>query len=151
MGSGTPSMNLSQKISHPDWLPDAMRHADSVNRLYRSGAIPEVLQHTMVSNAADRIIRACYPTRWSLVRLMIVQAIKGDTERIHGILYRFWRYRIQMKSQAADIHRMMTQMCPACSERHTFTKWSEDCFECNGCGQKLDFAALHAVEEEEDA
>ena len=91
--------HLRRKIAHPDWLPDALTHSQSVGRLYLAGTIPEILRHELLSNAADRVLRACYRSRWELVWVMFGKALRGERERIYGIIYRFWRYRVQMKSQ----------------------------------------------------
>ncbi len=143
-------MNLKRRIARPALLPDAMAHSESVNRLYRNGLVPEILKHQLVAGAAERILRACYRSRWEMVWAFFLSALRGTHERFYGILWRFWRYRIQRKSQAEDIHRLMTDVCPACGKREEIQEIGEDEYLCPGCGHKMTFMELADVQPEEE-
>lgn len=143
-------MNLKRKIAHPGWLPDAMEHSASVGRLYLQGSIPGMLQHNLVSGAADRVLRACYRNRWELVWVMIEKALSNDWQRIRAFFWRFWRYRIQHKSEEADIRRILSDTCPHCKERHEMRKLGEDEYQCPGCGGKMDFCELADAQPEDE-
>lgn len=120
-------------IAHPDWLPEALSHMASLCRIEKDGHMPESIRFMMLENAADRILRACFSSRWSMLWYLFLGALQNEQSRIYGACFRFWRYKVQGKSAAEDWHRMMSSLCPRCKERHEIPRISEDLFRCKGC------------------
>lgn len=140
--------NLKRKIAHPAQLPAALKNTESVSRLYLGGLIPDVLKCELLVGSADRVLRACYRNRWEIAWVMLRKAVRSERERIHGILWRFWRYQIQMKSQAEDLRLLMTEVCPHCRERHEIREISDGRYQCPGCSETMDFCELAAAQPE---
>lgn len=115
---GGNQVNKYRTIPHPSALPDALEHMASLCQIEKLGRMPGSIRFMMLENAADRIMRCCFRNRWTMLWYVFLQALRSERERAHGILYRFWRYKIQGKSLGADWHEMMSSLCPRCKERH---------------------------------
>jgi ribosomal protein L37AE/L43A len=123
---------------------------ESLCRIEKDGRMPGSIRFMMLENAADRIMRACFKNRWSMVWYLFLQALRSERERVSGSCYRFWRYKIQGRSPDADWHQMMTQMCPRCNERHEMAKLSEELYQCSGCSAQMDEGELIMAQPEDE-
>ena len=140
----------SRPIAHPDWLKEAMKDFKTTTRIYNKGILPDSIEFFMVTTPIHRMMRCCFRNQWALLWWTFCRALAHERERLSGMLYRFWRYRIQMKSQEADLHRILTSVCPRCNDRCEIPRVGEDSYKCDGCHAVMDFGELVMSQPEED-
>ncbi len=143
-------MRKSRPITHPDWLKQAMDDFKKTTQLHERGILPGSIEFFMISTPIYRMMRCCFPNRWAVLWWVFCDAIGHERERLYGVLYRFWRYRVKMKSQDEDFHKMMTSLCPFCHERHEIPQIKEDVHKCEGCGAEMDFGELVMSQPEDE-
>lgn len=143
-------MPKSRPIAHPDWLKQAMEDFKKTISLHERGILPKSIEFFMISTPIHRMMRCLFPNRWSMIWWMFCEALWHECERLHGFLYRFWRYRIKMKSQDEDFHRMMTSVCPHCQGRHEIPQVKQDLYRCDGCHAEMDFGELVMAQPEDE-
>ncbi len=144
-------MDKYRPVAHPDWLPEALEHMGSLCRIEKDGRMPDSIRFMMLENAADRIMRACFKSRWAMLWYLFVAALQNERSRVHGAVYRFWRYKVQGKSPDADWHAMISMVCPRCKDRCEIPRVGEDLFQCSGCKAKLDeYELVMGQPEDED-
>lgn len=145
-----------RSIAHPEWLRSALRDFKSTERLYLNGTFPKVLEFPMMAVAIHRQLRSCFRSRWAMLWWLFIDALGFERERLHGVLYRFWRYRVKMKSQDSDMNKFLSQNCPQCHNRCTFSvpvvpQTDKHILQCDGCGALSDFEERYlAADDDED-
>ena len=70
--------------------------------------------------------------------------------RVPDAAYRFWRYKILMRSADRDLHDMTSYRCLECSQMRIFNETSDDHFACEGCGWKCNFGGLIEMTDDDD-
>ncbi len=132
----------NQSLAHPEWLDQFWKDFDSQTALIRNKRMPEVLWFPFITVLACRMLRIAFRSRWAAARYILRWAFEGAREDLYGIAVRFWRYKILMRSQARDLHEMMSYRCLKCAEMHPFNETGDDEFVCDGCGWKTDFSGI---------
>jgi hypothetical protein len=93
------------KIQHPDWLQGEKIAKDY--DLYRRGLIPDSIAGFMLATPLKHDLRAIYGGHFRASWALFMDGVRAVRETIHGHLYRFWRYRVQLKSQERDFNEML--------------------------------------------
>jgi hypothetical protein len=102
-------MRNPRKISHHDWLAEALKDFEKTTKLHQSGVLPGSIEFFMITTPIWRLMRCCFPNRWAALLWVFKQCVKAELEDIYRDLWRFWRYRICLKSQEADLRELMAQ------------------------------------------
>ena len=135
-------MRKYRRIAHPDWLKNALNSFERTSKLYQSGILPGSIEFFMLTTPVWRLLRCCFPNRWDALWWVFKHCVKAEFEAVYGALYRFWRYRICLKSQDADMYEMTAQVCPRCRVKCEITKLEDDKYKCSSCGAVMDFGEL---------
>jgi hypothetical protein len=144
-----------RSIAHPDWLKTAMKDFESTQRNYARGVYPSSIEFFMLTTPIHRLLRCCFRNHWAMLWWLFVKALQSERERIGGILWRFWHYRILMESEDAALNEMLSQNCPKCGNRCTFStpdgpRSGDEELKCDGCGAISDFEERFAVAEDDE-
>jgi ribosomal protein L37AE/L43A len=131
-----------RSLAHPEWLDQFWTDFDRQTALIRNGTLPEVLHFLFLVTLACRILKIAFRSRWAAARYVMAWAAAGTREYIHGVVLRFWRYRVLMRSQDRDFRELISHHCTKCKELHPFDATGDDEWACSGCGWKTDFSGL---------
>ena len=101
--------DLNRTMAHPDWVDDAYKSLCTTMRLRQQGVMPSVLETTMVVTPMCRMLRGIYGDDWTAVWALAGAAAENTWSCWRGALWRFWRYRICLKSPDQDWNEMMEE------------------------------------------
>lgn len=131
-----------KRVAHPEWLESALKDMDGFRRVHKLPHFPKVLEYPMLTTHIKRLTRVVWPNGYVTAWVFFCAALAHTREHVIGILYRFWRYRILMKSQERDLREMMSYECSGCKVLSPFTAIGEDRWACDSCGHQVDFDGL---------
>ena len=131
-----------RSVAHPEWLPQFFEDFDRQTALIKNGTLPEVLHFPFLVTLACRILKIAFKSRWAAARYVVAWSVAGLREYAYGVAFRFWRYRVLMRSQDRDFRELISHRCAQCKELHPFDATGDDEWTCSGCGWKTDFSGL---------
>ncbi len=97
------------KIAHPDWMPAATQALAKSLRLYHNGAIPSCIQVALLVVPTKYVLRSIYGSDLRAALALLWEALKQIPGKIHGVLWRFWHYRVRMESQERALNEMRSE------------------------------------------
>lgn len=136
------SRDTGKSIAHPEWVDSALEDIAKFRRIRALPHFPKSLDYPMFTTDVARLAKCAWPSLYHAAWWFLCRAIGSTKERIHGTIYRFWRYRIQMKSQDRDWREMMSYLCLKCTVMSPFTETGDDQFTCESCGWVTDFSGI---------
>ena len=95
------------KVVHPDWLPGATASLRKTLELMDNGSLPVCLTKPMLVVPMRWVLRSIYGNNLKAALALLWYALGQEAEDFRGRLYRFWRYRICMKSPERDWNELM--------------------------------------------
>lgn len=145
-------MNFQGKrIAKRDWFMRDIERVVKQADLHSQKLVPESIEVFLAYTPLRACLRDLFGSHWTVLRVLFVSAVKTSIDDVRGSVWRFWRYRILMKSQDADLNDMISQTCPKCMARGVIEEISEDMYKCPNCSGVFDFEDLiYAQPDEED-
>lgn len=101
--------NGKRRIMHPDWVSAGFKANASSMRLYELGSLPRSIEVPMVVTPLRQMLRGVYGSDWTAARILMGLVIRDTLINAQGALWRFWRYKVLLKSQERDVVELMEQ------------------------------------------